>query len=58
MISWKEEPENGGAMSEIGRAANLRDALLFLCPLSRWQMAGLERVLASQPALPELPTAM
>jgi len=58
VISWKEERENGGAVFEIGRAANLRDALLFLCPLSRWQMAGLERALASRPALPGLPTAM
>jgi hypothetical protein len=58
VISWKEEREYGGAVREIGRTANLRDALLFLCPLSRWQMAGLERTLASRPALPGLPTAM
>jgi hypothetical protein len=58
VISWKEERENGGAVREIGRTPNLRDALLFLCPLSRWQMAGLERTLASRPALPGLPTAM
>jgi hypothetical protein len=57
VISWREEAENGGAMREIGRAANLRDALLFLCPLSRWQIAGLERDLAMRPALPGLPTS-
>jgi hypothetical protein len=58
VIGWTEERENGGAVREIGRTANLRDALLFLCPLSRWQMAGLERKLASRPALWGLPTAM
>jgi hypothetical protein len=57
VISWKEEPENGGVMSEIGRAANLRDALLFLCPLSRCQIEGLERDLAMRPTLPGLPTS-
>jgi hypothetical protein len=58
VISWKEELDNGGAVREIGRAANLRDALLFLCPLSGWQMAGLERALSSRPELPGLPTAL
>jgi hypothetical protein len=57
VISWKEERENGGAVREIGRTANLRDALLLLCPLSAWQMAGLRRTLRSPPELLELPTA-
>jgi hypothetical protein len=47
-IYWAEEHEDGGRLSQIGHSGNLRDALLFLCPLSEAQMSRLKRALADR----------